>query len=351
MGGRFRFFPTHFIVNNRNYCFTNKLLRSEVVICTDGTPNVGLGSLDGDEETIIEGRQFYEKVGMYAKDNQTTLSVIGLEGTGGALSSLSACAELTSGFVNILHPLELVRQIRQLTQNPVVATNVTLSVLLHPELAFDRVDSQPGLSRLVKEMGNANRDADLSFEFDVRARARDQKFTRFPFQTQIKFTQLDGAQVLRVISSMRPATSNRTETEKTCDVSLVAHSAIQHAAAMASKKGEQGTKKHTVDDGEEFFSARLKLRATQRMLQRCKYADIQQEEYANFLTQSEILEDELVKCLANRAKYLPIDDSSAKTLFQMKATSLNFFLAGSKKQIGNRKGNAALNEQYYKIKF
>ena len=33
-----------------------------MVICTDGIPNVGLGSLDGDEEAIISARQFYEKV-------------------------------------------------------------------------------------------------------------------------------------------------------------------------------------------------------------------------------------------------------------------------------------------------
>jgi hypothetical protein len=44
-------------------------------------------------------------VGMYAKGNNTTISVIGIDGTDGALSSLSACAEITSGSVNILHPL------------------------------------------------------------------------------------------------------------------------------------------------------------------------------------------------------------------------------------------------------
>lgn len=46
--------------------------------------------------------------------------------------------------------IELVRQIRVLTQNPVIATNVSVSVLLHPDLAFDKVDSPQGLSRLVK---------------------------------------------------------------------------------------------------------------------------------------------------------------------------------------------------------
>jgi len=328
---------------------------SEVVICTDGLPNVGLGSLDGDEEVVIEGRQFYEKVGLYAKGNKTTLSVIGIDGTDGALASLSACAELTSGSVNILHPLELVRQIRQLTQNPVVGTNVTLSVILHPELAFNRVDSLQGLSRVIKEIGNATRDTDISFEFDIRPRSRGKNYTQFPFQIQVKFNRLDGSQVLRVISSTRPTTTERTDAEKSCDVSVVGHSAIQHAAAMATKKGEEDGegkgKESATPQSEGFFSARLKLRATQRMLRRCKYNDQQQEEYANFLAISDPLDDELVKCLKQRQSNKPIDDSSAKTLFQMKNCSTNLFLAGSKKQIGKRKGDAALNEQYYKIKF
>lgn len=37
---------------------------------------------------------------------------------------LSSCAAITNGTVNILHPLEMVRQIRLIAQNPTVATEV-----------------------------------------------------------------------------------------------------------------------------------------------------------------------------------------------------------------------------------
>ena len=40
---------------------------------------------------------------------------------------LSSCASITNGTVNILHPLEMVRQIRQIAQNPTVATEVEVS--------------------------------------------------------------------------------------------------------------------------------------------------------------------------------------------------------------------------------
>lgn len=310
--------------------------RSEVVICTDGIPNVGLGSLETDnEDELIAAREFYTRVGIYAKSNNTSISVIGIEGTDGALSSLSSCAEITSGAVNILHPLELVRQIRQLTQNPVVATNVELSTILHPDLAMSRYDSPQGLSRVVKEIANVNSDNDITFEYSLRARAKDAKAATYPFQTQIKYTKLNGMRCLRVISYVKQTTKQRSDLEPRGDVAVAGLSAIQHAAMMAQES--------------EYASARLKLRATQRFFQKFK-SDVQQEEYANFLTQSELLDDELRKCLENKAAAKK-SDAAAKIFFQMKSATRVLLLAGMRKDVGKRKGDAALNQQYYSIKF
>jgi hypothetical protein len=80
-------------------------------------------------------------------------------------------------------------------------------------------------------------------------------------------------------------------------------------------------------------------------------ADVQQEEYYNYLAQSDTLDIELERCLVQREKHQPMDDSAAKTLFQMKNANFNQFISGSKKQVSKRKGDAALNNQYYKIKF
>lgn len=170
-------------------------------------------------------------------------------------------------------------------------------------------------------------------------------------------------------------TTDRVEAEKTCNVSLVGHSAIQHAAAMATKGVEEGEKKGKSSKDSEFISARVKLRVAQRMLKRCKYSgnfssfsffkklflfikiwlivttDVQQEEYANYMTMFDTLDAELAKCVEQRDKGKAMDDCTAKTLFQMRNTSTNLFISGTKKQVGKRKGDAALNEQYYQIKF
>lgn len=75
-------------------------------------------------------------MGNYGKEKKTKISIIAIEGADYELQHIKRCAQLTSGTVNILKPLELVRQLRLLSQDPVIATNVTLTFLLHPALNF-----------------------------------------------------------------------------------------------------------------------------------------------------------------------------------------------------------------------
>jgi hypothetical protein len=54
---------------------------SEVIICTDGTSNVGLGSLEDlkTEKQISAAKDFYRDLGLLAKKSNTTISIIGIE--------------------------------------------------------------------------------------------------------------------------------------------------------------------------------------------------------------------------------------------------------------------------------
>jgi len=310
------------------------------------------------------GKSFYEKVSAFCKGNNTSVSIIGIEGNELNMDNLAKCAEVTSGTVNILHPLELVRQIRLISQNPVVATNVELSVILHPDVAFSRQDSPLGLSRIVKELANVTQDADLSFEYEIRpcgivkeqekekdkGKKEDKKgkgkdtsssaaLVSFPFQVQVKFTKTDGSQWLRVSSASRRINRDRAQCEAACNVALVGMAALQHAAILA---GEY-----------EILSARLKLRTAQRMFQRCATTPVQQEEFSNFLVQSEILDNELSVAYKDRTKGVKkLNDAAAKVVFQSKVIGRNLFLAGTRKDdVKNRKGNAAMNKQYYALVF
>jgi len=42
-------------------------LGSQLVLCTDGLANIGLGSLDGTEDNLKEASEFYRKLGVEAQ--------------------------------------------------------------------------------------------------------------------------------------------------------------------------------------------------------------------------------------------------------------------------------------------
>jgi hypothetical protein len=71
--------------------------RSEVLICTDGLSNVGVGSLEGVDKE--KGAEFYVRVGGIAKKTDTTINVLSIEGSDCAMDCLSRCAEMTSGML------------------------------------------------------------------------------------------------------------------------------------------------------------------------------------------------------------------------------------------------------------
>ena len=59
------------------------------------------------------------------------------------MESLSVCADMTSGTVNIVNPLELVRQIRLISQNPVIATGISAKLILPKGLLWETIEEPP----------------------------------------------------------------------------------------------------------------------------------------------------------------------------------------------------------------
>ena len=53
------------------------------------------------------------------------------------LQKVSRCAEISGGTINVLNPLEMIRQLRLISQNYVVATAVSITLQLHEEMEVD----------------------------------------------------------------------------------------------------------------------------------------------------------------------------------------------------------------------
>ena len=74
------------------------------------------------------------QIGKYAKEQSVSISILGTQGEDFGMAQVSISAEVSGGTVNILHPLEIVRQIRKIAQNPIVATEVEAVFISHPSV-------------------------------------------------------------------------------------------------------------------------------------------------------------------------------------------------------------------------
>eukprot|EP00058_Branchiostoma_floridae_P002521 XP_002588009.1 hypothetical protein BRAFLDRAFT_125403 [Branchiostoma floridae] len=250
--------------------------RSEIILCTDGAANVGVGDVKKDPG-------FYKKIGDFARSHKIVISIIGIEGENVALEQVSAAAATSGGTVNILHPLELVRQIRQIAQNNLVATDVRVTLMVHPALLVERNDQERKdgevSHRIEVDVGNATKSTDMTFSIRQRASNIDTNMAAFPAQAQISFTRKDGARCLRVITMETKATQNREDMEKNLNIAVTGLAAVQKTSALA----EGGKNDH----------AKVHLQNVERLLARGSVGDSQKEEHYIFLEENRELAKEL----------------------------------------------------------
>eukprot|EP00058_Branchiostoma_floridae_P000234 XP_002585722.1 hypothetical protein BRAFLDRAFT_133020 [Branchiostoma floridae] len=289
--------------------------RSEIILCTDGAANVGVGDVKKDP-------------GFYKKNV--------------ALEQVSAAAATSGGTVNILHPLELVRQIRQIAQNNLVATDVRVTLMVHPALLVERNDQERKdgevSHRIEVDVGNATKSTDMTFSIRQRASNIDTNMAAFPAQAQISFTRKDGARCLRVITMETKATQNREDMEKNLNIAVTGLAAVQKTSALA----EGGKNDH----------AKVHLQNVERLLARGSVGDSQKEEHYIFLEENR----ELAKELSEQRRG-PQTGASAdqrfKNLYKKKHASVEQFLGGKKKgkAVKGRITDKKLNQQYYDYEY
>lgn len=80
-----------------------------MIICTDGLANIGMGNLDElkTDEDHKRAEEFYEGVGLYAKEEGINVSVITIKGENSKLEYLSSIAEESGGEIIRVTPEKL----------------------------------------------------------------------------------------------------------------------------------------------------------------------------------------------------------------------------------------------------
>jgi len=207
---------------------------SQVVLCTDGLANIGIGSFDEvtDDEEMKKREEVYERIGQYAKSKGITVNIVSIVGDECNLETLSKIAELTGGEVERVDPISLTQNFANILSKPIIASNVVAKVLLHKGLQFRNVDPSllsQNMSLMVKDIGNVNEDTEHMFEYTLKKiseliEMEDLDLTQiksFPFQTQITYKALDGSKCIRVITSEQKISNEREEVERVANFDLL----------------------------------------------------------------------------------------------------------------------------------
>ena len=141
---------------------------SQVVICTDGAANCGVGSVGYYGESNAD--EFYDKAGQFAQNHGLTINVVSIIGADCYLDKLSKLAELTGGTVERVDPMNLGDNFKEIFALKSIATNVEIKIKLHKALMF-RNEQKDNLrddgTLLVRKLGNVNEDTEITFEYTL----------------------------------------------------------------------------------------------------------------------------------------------------------------------------------------
>ena len=107
------------------------------------------------------------------------ISVIAIEGEDCGISALSGMTTKTSGTLTIVKPLELQRKMREIIDNPVIATDVKLKLFCSPYVSVVWNGKEYTKDAFEIEIGNVTANSDLGLRLCLSEEGRNfySKFT------------------------------------------------------------------------------------------------------------------------------------------------------------------------------
>eukprot|EP00347_Sterkiella_histriomuscorum_P005858 403355007 len=218
---------------------------SQVVVCTNGMPNTGLGSFQQiNEQGIAESKRFYQNVGNYAKEKGVTVHLISIKGKECNIESIAPVAEISGGKIERVDPLQMKQNFIEILQKDTLASTVKVTIILHP--AFEILNENPkylnaSSSQLKKEFGAVYHDTEFTFQFRLKEFSKMDQLTfnsfinlnKVPFQLQIQFVGQDGDTDLQVFTYQLDIQSNRQNLEQIANFDILAIHAINQTSKLA----------------------------------------------------------------------------------------------------------------------
>lgn len=77
---------------------------NQIILCTDGLANIGLGSLDTFGKFLEESEEFYKGIAEKASEKGIQLNIVTMRGNGCSVDKLVILAEKTGGTISRVDP-------------------------------------------------------------------------------------------------------------------------------------------------------------------------------------------------------------------------------------------------------
>lgn len=209
---------------------------SQVILCTDGLANKGIGSLESTNEE--EKIAFYNEVAELASNNGVSVSILTIEGTNCKLGLIGDIADKTGGKINITDPLKLKEEFSNVLEEQIIATRVKATFILHKALYIrDHENINNRQSFTIKEIGNVTKETEITLEFGLRddAEIDPNLIKELPFQLKIEYVALDGCKALKVLSNLKKITDNKQLAEEATDRKILATHVTQTKSKMVQR--------------------------------------------------------------------------------------------------------------------
>jgi len=268
---------------------------SQVILCTDGLANIGVGSIeDSPQKDIIE---IYPKMAEEAKRRGVVVSIISIIGSGCSLETLGIVTDTTNGQIDRVDPLSLSKNFRSCLSEVLLATNSIANVYLQEGLCF--IDEEIQGNILHKEIGNITAETIYTFYYGFQDKKKEENeeknylsnkenISKVQFQVQVFFTKLDGMRMMRVFTTNLEVTKNRKIAEENVNIQVIGLGSAQKSAEYA----------HMGD----YTKAQLHTRANQRLMFRNARTASDERTYTHWIRNNENMDHEIRSITAQESE-------------------------------------------------
>ncbi|KAM9980226.1 hypothetical protein ACTFIZ_006498 [Dictyostelium cf. discoideum] len=294
---------------------------SQIIICTDGQSNMGLGATEAPEKQ----QMVFEQIANMAQRSGTSISVLTIKGTDTKLEVIGKLANNTGGEVNIMDPINLNDGFKEILSLPTLATNVSVKLFLHKGLYISDYDKNNNIEKSFVErvIGNVNQDTTISFEYGVRSsKLIDKSLKSIPFQLQIFYTTLTGKKCVRMITQTQEITTSSDLAEEHANIEALGINMVQTSTKIASSGDYEQSR------AKNYSHAGLMQKVMMKKQKATKVDSNEIDSMSNYMQQAHDIETHLSNTVSNEKSFSSSgdrlksrqqnrDDATANMLYNM----------------------------------